>query len=348
MKKLKIVLISFLLISVASCVSNDDFAEVPLFQRASTGVLEGIRKFPTVADYEEVLELKNLQEIPDFVSFADLVENPKNPESKIARIWQEDDFLRDFSDAYILEILDSNSMVIIEEYLIKLDFSIKKAFVTKNLDRILNFKETQYVFDDVSEYDFEDDVLEDLFGDTYSANEVSNEGGTVNARVNGTGCPGSFPAGSTFPSSIGDNCDSRKCQWTSIYSEGGWSYKAEAKHVYQAAAIYFRLKSEIAHFKNNESNSTGWSAEPSPGMTITYWGSYTPKNRSTVAISSCYDQCQGCGPIIANQDKVQKIHWEEGRRLTSYNLSGIFEVHLGGNHAQSGYPDVFQLYKIQD
>lgn len=239
-------------------------------------------------------------------------------------------------------------MVIIGDFLIKLDFFSKKAFVTKNLGRILNFKEEVYDFEDVSEYDFEDDVLEDLFRDTNSGIEDLNKEVTENARINGTGCPGTFPPGSSFPSSIGDNCDYRKCQWTSIYSEAGWSYKAEAKHVYQAAAIYFRLKSEIAHFKNNQSNSTGWSTEPSPGMTITYWGSYTPRNRSTVNISSCYDECQGCGPIIAYKDKVQKIHWESGRRLTSYNLSGIFEVHLGGNHAQSGYPDVFQLYKIQD
>ncbi len=347
MKKLKIVLISFLFILVSACVSDDDVAEVPLFEGSSTELLEGVRKFPAFTDYEDVLELKNLQEIPDFVSFADLVNSPKNSKSEIARVWQEDDFLRDFSNAYVLKILDSNGMVIIGDFLIKLDFNSKKAFVTKNLGRISNFKEGQYDFKDVSEYDFEDDVLEDLFGDTYSGNEVRNKGGMEDARLNGTGCPGSFSPGSTFPSSIGDNCDSRKCQWTSIYSEAGWSYKAEAKHVYQAAAIYFRLKSEIAHFKNNQSNSTGWSTEPSPGMTITYWGSFKPKNRSTVNISSCYDQCQGCGPIIANRDKVQKIHWEAGRRLTSYNLYGIFEVHLGGNHAQSGYPDVFQLHNIQ-
>lgn len=82
-------------------------------------------------------------------------------------------------------------------------------------------------------------------------------------------------------------------------------------------------------------------------MTITYWGSFKPKNRSTINISARYDECQGCGPVIGNTDKVQKIHHEAERRLTSYNLYGIFEVHLGGNHAQSGYPDVFQLHNIQ-
>lgn len=96
MKKLKIVLILILVISISACVSNDDDAEDLLIQSASTELIDGIRKFPSVTDYEEVLDLKNLPEISGFVSFADVVNDPKNTKSNVARIWQEDDFLRDF------------------------------------------------------------------------------------------------------------------------------------------------------------------------------------------------------------------------------------------------------------
>lgn len=347
MKKLGIITLFAGIVCIYSCDgidSNSPFTE----ENFSSDIIQGVRKFSTVSDYELILKTHSLPEYPEFISMSKVISDPLISDSESARIWQEDEFLNDLSDAFLLEIIDSDGMIIIEDYLIKLDFNKRLAFVTDNLDRLVDFRNEVYDFNDVESYDFEQDVLGILFGEDESKTDQTEKDSKENARIAGDGCPGAYPPGSLFPPKIGSGCDSRKCQWTRIYSEAGWSYKAEAKHVYQAAAIYFRLKSEIAHFKNNESNSTGWSSEPIPGMTITHWGSYTPKNRSAVQLSSCYDLCEKCGPVIANTDKVQKIHWEEGRRLISFNLYGIYEVHLGGSHAQSGYPDVFQLYNIQE
>lgn len=344
MKKIKICYCLLVVSLFYSCVENDPAVSST---NLSLENVYGLREFPSVYEYEKALNLKELKELPGFVSLAEVVSNQKNTTSEAGRIWKEDEWLSEFTDAFLLEIIDSYGMVKIENYLIKLDFKKRRALVTKNMNRLISFRNELYEFDDVTAFGFEDDVLEILFGEYSGEAELPDEIEKDNARILGTGCPGNHAPGSSFPPMTGIDCDSRKCQWLRIYNEATWSYKAEAKHVYQAAAIYFRLKSEIAHFKNNPSNSFGWSSEPSPGMTITYWGSFKPKNRSTRNLSGCYDQCQGCGPVISNKDKVQKIHYEAGRRLTSYNLYGIFEVHLGGNHAPSGYPDSFQLHNIQ-
>jgi hypothetical protein len=327
-----------------SCVGIDPTAP-SLDKDGSLKLIQGVRNFSTVDDYESVLQNHKLEDLPGFVSYSMFIADPFYSNSESSRVVQENELLSDFSDAFILDILDSYGMVIIEDYLIKLDFKKRLVLATKNIERIKDFKKESYNYFDVKSYDFNEDVLGILYNEDNNLHLEKNY--NENARLMSNGCPGNYSVGSTPPPMIGDDCDSRKCQWTSIWREAGWIYKVEAKHVYQAAGIYFRLKSEMAHFKRNEQTSGFWSSEPNPGMTITYWGSYTPKNRSTVNLSSCYDQCQGCGPIIANTDKVQKIHWESGRSLTDYNLYGIYEAHLGGAHAPSGYPDAFQLFNIK-
>lgn len=260
------------------------------------------------------------------------------------RIIEDEDPRNEFSDTYLLDIIDSNGMVIIEDYLIKLDFKTKTAFVTNNLQRIDDFRAGSLDFNDVVTYGFEEDVLTILFGESGINADQRIKENIENSRI--ASCPGPYGVGSTFPPMSGTGCGSRFCEFSTYHIEAGFTYRADAKHVYQAAAVYFRMKSELAHFRNNNENSTGWVATPSPGMSITYWGNYTPKNRATVNLSSCHDGCQGCD--FLNGDKVQKIHWEAGRRLDSFTLYGIFEVHLGGNHAPSGYPDVIQLYNLQE
>jgi len=260
------------------------------------------------------------------------------------RVLNESEVIFDFQDSYLLELLDTNSMIMIDKYLIKLDFSSQRAYVTDNFKKRQSMIDGEY--SEVLSFSFEDELLEILFESNV---EYENKVKSIGESSRILSCPGSYPPGSTFPPMIfNSSCDSRKCEWVSIHQEAGWEYKAEAMHAYQAAAIYFRLKTEIAHFKRNINTSSSWSSEPDPNMNIVYWGNFTPNNRSTVTLSGCYDSCQGCNPPPANRQKVQKIHHEAGRRLTSYNLYGIFDVQLGGNHAASGYPDVFQLINIQE
>ncbi|WP_139183563.1 hypothetical protein [Algoriphagus alkaliphilus] len=319
-------------------------SEIPENELGQVKLDDGLLKFKTVLDYERALEIK--ENVQDFYSMASLLAESGVPGSEGYRVLEENGVLSDFQDSYLLELLDPNGMIMIDKYLIKLDFFSQTAYVTDNFEKRQAMIDEEYSDSDILTYSFEEELLEILFG---SVVDYENNIKTFEERARILSCPGSYPPGSTFPPMIfNSNCDSRKCEWVSIYPEAGWEYKAEAMHAYQAAAIYFRLKTEIAHFKRNTTTSGGWSSEPDPNMNIVYWGNFTPKNRSTVTLSGCYDSCQGCTPPPANREKVQKIHHEAGRRLTSYNLYGIFDVHLGGNHAASGYPEVFQLINIQE
>jgi hypothetical protein len=345
MKNIRLIVAFALLVAVYSCVGNDSSTPSILDSELS-GVLKGVRKFQTVSEYEFAIYRKNLKNIEGFVSMGEVVRDQSVDGTISGRIIEDDDPRKEFSDTYLLDIIDSDGMVIIEDYLIKLDFQQKMAFVTDNLLRIEDFRAGSLDFNDVMTYGFEEDLLTILFGEGGADSDQRIEENNQNARIASIGCPGPYAVGSTFPPMSGIGCGSRFCEFSTYHIEADFTYRADAKHVYQAAAVYFRMKSELAHFRNNHSNSTGWVATPSPGMSITYWGGYTPKNRPYQPLSGCYDQCQGCDTF--NEDKVQKIHWEAGRRLDSFTLYGIFEVHLGGNHAPSGYPDVIQLYNLQE
>lgn len=340
----KHLLLLILVIVANGCINEPENSGIPENELGQVKLDEGLLKFKTVLDYERALEAKD--PVQDFYSMASLLSDSGVPDSERYRVLEENGVLADFQDSYLLQLLDSNGMIMIDEYLIKLDFSSEMAYVTEDLEKRQDLAEGEYSGSNIEAYSFDDDLLEILFGPEVDV-DLDAKDGVESARV--LSCPGSYPPGSTFPPMIyNPSCDSRKCEWVSIYQEGVWEYRAEAMHAYQAAAIYFRLKSELAHSKRNTSTSGGWSSEGDPNMNIVYWGNFTPKNRSTVTLSGCYSGCQGCSPPPANTEKVQKVHHEAGRRLTSYNLYGIFDVHLGGNHAASGYPDVFQLINIQE
>jgi hypothetical protein len=146
-------------------------------------------------------------------------------------------------------------MIMIDKYLIKLDFYSQTAHVTDNFEKRQAMIEEEYSDSDILAYSFEEELLEILFG---SMVDYENNIKTIGESARILSCPGSYSPGSTFPPMIfNSNCDSRKCEWVSIYPEAGWEYKAEAMHAYQAAAIYFRLKTEIAHFKRNTTTTGG-------------------------------------------------------------------------------------------
>lgn len=45
--------------------------------------------------------------------------------------------------------------------------------------------------------------------------------------------------------------------------------------------------------------------------------------------------------------RMDKVHYESSRGLDYFELGSTFNVHLGGVHALSGYPDSFELRKIK-
>ncbi|MCH7398753.1 hypothetical protein MM236_12180 [Belliella sp. DSM 107340] len=350
MKKSNI--LKFLIYPIIVIGCNSTLEEQTLVPIDSTFEMVGqTLKFSSLEDYENYFENSEKVDLPVFQSLKSVFNSNPSKSEYLGRLSKSGiENLEEFKDSKILELLDENGFVIIHDYLIQLDFENGEAYVTKDLslrEKILNRDFNNL---DINKFSFEDDVLGILFGEDEVKNEtnsyidelVVNE----NLRISSGGCPGSYPPGSSFPSMVGSGCDSKKCEFTSIWQEGNWEFKAEAKHVYQAAAVYFRLKTEVAQYRRSIGGGS-WSNYGSDNMKITYWGSFTPKNRSWRPLSGCYDECQGCWPPPANKQKVQRVYHEAGRRLTQYNLYGIIDVFLGGGNYGSGYHDTFQLFNIK-
>lgn len=294
-------------------------------------------KFATIKDYESIFENLGTISLPEFTSFKNYTEM----DSYNLRFSDNgQSYLDELEGSIILELLDKDGMIIIEDNLIFLDFENKVTVLTKEHSLKESILKRNYNDTRITVFSFEDDVLE-IIQTQPEHIESQSEDIKQNLRVM-QNCPGTFPIGSTTPTMNGNGCDSRKCELEQIYNggPGGHDYRAKMKHVYQPVGIYFRLKSEL-EFHRRSHPSGSWSAYPT-SMNITYWGSYKPNNRSTENISGCQDGCQGCFPQPVNTLKVQKVHWESTRRLTQYNIYGIYEYftyNLG--------TDAVQLYNIQ-
>lgn len=256
-------------------------------------------------------------------------------------------------DTPLLKILDQDGLVAIGEYYILLDFSERIAAVTKEPSKVQSLKLRKYNDSSIQLYSFEDELLTILFGNIQESsklNESQNRLSNLNARIQscstGTPKPGlnlSFRPETTNPNPTVD----READWVRDEVIGSRQYRIRAKHAYQAAAIYFRLKSELEHYSRLNDPTSVFNPLSDPFASITYWGDFTPNNRSTVTLDACYTDCQGCGPQPANTEKVQKIHHESGRRLTQVNLNMIFRGRIGGSEAGiNAIPFEFRLIPI--
>ncbi|SMD43379.1 hypothetical protein SAMN00777080_1971 [Aquiflexum balticum DSM 16537] len=314
----------------------------------------GTLKFASILDYESFFDDPEVFDIPDFQSLAKIFSKRQTINTVYGRLSDVGkEFLEDFEDATILQLLDKDGMIVIGEYLIYLDFELRVAAVTKDHSLRQHLIDRNQENPAIRIFDFEEDLLRELEPEPMiSIEDKTGEESSYSQRIQS--CPGSFPPGSGYVTPLVPvlraDCGNpdRKCDYTTSppYQEGDFQYRAIATHVYQAAAIYFRLKSELVHQKRNTAGTNIWGSEGDPNMTITYWGNFKPNNKPVVSLSSCYASCQGCSPPPTNTEKIQKIHWEASRRLTQINLYGIYEGHLGGSHAQSGQPYYFQLQPV--
>lgn len=334
------VLVAIVVACLYGCEQPHDDEMVPIAEDGPpVQLINGTLKFATAQHYENYFDDAESFDIPEFTSMAKASANIGNPANE--RTSHEDQsYMEEWEDALILDLLDEDGMIIIEENLIFLDFENRIAAVTEDHSLRADILNGNYDDNRISVFSFEDDVLE-IIGSEPDYIEQKSEETKENLRMM-QNCPGTFPPGSTALPMNGHGCDDRKCELTQIYpgNPGGHDYRAIMTHVYQAAAIYFRLKSELTFHRRSHPNGS-WSAYPTD-MNITYWGSFTPRNRATVHLSGCYDQCQGCSPPPANRQKVQKIHHEAGRRLTQYNLYGIYQYYSYNLGTLA-----IQLYNIQ-
>jgi len=247
--------------------------------------------------------------------------------------------ISEFMDTPLLKMLDKDGLIAIGGYFIALDFERELAAVTKESNKVNLIRNKEYDDISIQLYSFEDELLQILFGNegiskylTY-INEVSDG---RNLRIQE--CPGTPRPGLSLlfrpTTSLPNPTSNRQTEWSFDSPPiNGRQYRIRAKHAYQAAAVYFRLKSELEHYARNFDQSSIFSPERDPFASITYWGDFTPNNLSRRFLDGCWTECQGCWPQPANTNKVQKVHWEAGRRLTQVNLHMIFRGRIGGSDA---------------
>jgi len=298
--------------------------------------------------YEEFLEDPAIFNLPSFKNFDEVLQEFKKSKNENLRI-TENAFsnLEEFSGTSLLKVLDKDGMVIIDKYLISLDFEKRIVGLTTDLNLKDEMAAKRFRNPKILAYGFETDVLFELglYSDGPSANKKSEEWIAGNSNLRMLTCPGTPKPGLSLlflpPTNNPNPVEDRQAVFESSAVEvPPYEYKIRAKHAYQAAAIYFRLKSELEHYRRMDDLSSPWGPHEDPFMSITYWGSFTPNNRSTINLDDCYNLCQGCWPTPVNIEKVQKIHHESGRRLTQVDLNGIYRGKLGND------PYEFRLYRI--
>lgn len=313
----------------------------------------GILHFPNPDVFENYLF--GLEDYPlinsdKFESLFDLVENYSESNLRLTDLGKA--AVDEFMDTPLLKSLDKHGMLSIGKYYIALDFDKELAYVTTEANKIVKLRSKDTNDRAIQQYSFEDELLSILFN-----NEgISKYSNGADAYYNTEGmrlqeCPGTPRPGLSLPyrpvTTNPNPTVNRQESWVIDQTINGYVYRVRAKHAYQAAAIYFRLKSELEHYSRIVSPSSIFSPTGDPFASITYWGDFTPRRRAKRFLDRCFDECQGCWPQPANKEKIQKVHWEAGRRLTQVNLHMIFRGRIGGSHAGSGaIPYEFRLTPI--
>ncbi len=280
----------------------------------------------SIQDPQKILSL-------DFPSIARLTKDGNA--SSNARIFSDEETkaLEEYQGSLILDILDEDGIVIIEDRLFRLDFANRSVAVTPNLSLRESLKNGEFESEEIYLFSFDDDVIGILDADE-NPYEGKIQNKTDGFRIQS--CP--INSGPLVPNTSSE-CSWDVCSWASEYSENNYLYRAEAKNAYQSAGIYFRLKTEIKHMRR-QLGTTSLFGDTSADLAFNYIGYFRSKRSGSVQrnINDC---------MYVNNHRLDKTHYESSRGLEYFELGATFNVHLGGNHAFSGYPDSFELRKIK-
>lgn len=274
----------------------------------------------------------------DFQSIAKLTKTESA--SSNARIFSDEESLalEEFQGTVILEILDEDGMMIIGDKLFYLDFVNRSVAVTSNFSLREVLKNGSFKSEEIYLFSFDDDVI-----GTLEENENFSEGRNQNNpdgfRIQS--CPVQW--GPLVPN-VSTDCAWNVCTWATEYTENNFLYRAEAKNTYQSAGVYFRLKTEIKHMRR-QLGTTSLFVDTSADLAFHYVGYFKSKRNGSVQRN-----LNTCMTNQAPEDfgfRMDKVHYEDIRGLDYFDLGATFNVHLGGVHAISGYPDSFELRKIK-
>lgn len=308
-----------------SCTNNldDEFPQKSL--NPALEVVKGTLKVNSFDHYENLITGKEKIEFVSFVNFQKNFQDAKKS-GKELRINQTGyDEISSWEGTPLLEILDKDGFVILENYLIYLNFNNRSALVTQNLSLKENILEGDISSEEIRLFSFDDDVIGLLEQNSPSTLPKSQ----YNARIATVFSPTAY--------TVTQGCDWDKCDNSNdtnniniegvAFSGGNFTYRLEAKHVYQAAAISFRLLSQAKHMRRPSGSSLTWNSE---ATTIYLWYDYeylSKKSGSSLVKSASQNS------IFSNI--LESTFYTSGRGLEKFYLKSQFYGEAGGNHGYS-------------
>jgi hypothetical protein len=291
-------------------------------------VIQGTLRIDSFDQYEHLIT--GQEKIGDiaFVSFQENFNQLINSGTNL-RISQEGfNEITQWDGSLLLELLDKDGFVILEDYLIYLNFNNRTAVVSTDLSLKEQIVAGDISSEDIRLFSFEDDVIGLL--ETNSPSTVSKSGYNLRVLYNFN------PLAAT----VIINCVWDKCDNSQYFNDpfngdiiglgnggGTFRYRLDAKHVYQAAAISFKLFSKGKHMRKPEDGSLFWTAQ---STSIYFWYDYeflSKKNGSTLKKKAS----------VKNDytNDLDTAFYSSSRGLEKFYLRTQFYAEPGGNHGYS-------------
>lgn len=314
-----------------SCTTNLE-EEVPISSlNPGVEIVNGTLKVDSFDHYENLITGKEKLEKLSFINFQDnfreLLNSGKN--LRINQLGFEG--ITSWEGSPLLEILDKDGFVILEDYLIYLNFNNRSAVVTKNLELKESILEGVISSEEIRLFSFDDDVIGLLDQNSPSTLPKAQ----YNARILTIYDPLAY----TVTAGCGwDKCDNSQDYGDIIgssYDGGTFRYRLDAKHVYDAAAISFRLYSKAKHMRKPEDGSLIWTATPTTMYIFWNYEYLSKKSGSTLQKSILQSN------TVNNE--LESTYYSSGRGLEKFYLRSQFYGQPGGNHGYSSSGTVWQF-----
>lgn len=306
-----------------SCTTNLE-EEVPIGSlNPGVEIVNGTLKIDSFEHYENLITGKEKLEKLSFINFQDnfreLLNSGKN--LRINQVGYEG--ITSWEGSPLLEILDKDGFVILEDYLIFLNFNNRSAVVTKNLELKDVILKGDISSEEIRLFSFDDDVIGLLEQNSQSTLPKTH----YNARIATVFNPLAY--------TVTAGCTWSKCDNSQDYGDvigvgnygGTFRYRLDAKHVYDAAAISFRLYSKAKHMRKPEDGSLVWTATPT--SIYIFWNYEYLSKKSGSTLQKSISQSN----TVNNE--LEATYYSSGRGLEKFYLQSQFYGVPGGNHGYS-------------
>jgi hypothetical protein len=311
-----------------SCTSSIVEEEPLKLLNKEIEIVEGTVRVESFDRYENLITGREKIGVLPFLSFQENFQEMMKS-GKNLRISQEGYYeINSWDGSTLLGILDQNGFVILEKYLIYLNFNNRTAVVSTNLELKEKILEGDVSSDDIKLFSFDDDVIGLL--ETNSPSTIPKSG--YNLRIASVFDPLAATA------TIG--CGWDKCDNSQYFNDpfngdviglgnngGTFKYRLDAKHVYQAAAISFKLFSKVNHMRKPEDGSLLWTAT-STSLYIFWDYEYLSKKSGSTLQKAIFQ-----GNTVNNE--LVATYYSSGRGLEKFYLRSQFYAIPGGNHGYS-------------